>query len=214
MKLWIASSDEAELKDAHAYPITGVITNPSVIAGIGKNYITVIQSMDDVSSSPIHIQVLKTDEQGAWEDFQEFRQLVSKNRLIVKLPIYEGTIKVMPKIIAAGYECNVTAIVSFSQALIALEAGASYLSVYVGRVSDNGGDGYKLVEEIRNYIDRNNYDCELLAASIRNVEQLERIAKCGAHSIAIPYDLLKTMYQHPLTDSSQKKFEEDWENIS
>lgn len=214
MRLWVASSDEDEIIDAHLYPITGVITNPSVIAGIGKNYKTVIESMDRVSNSPIHIQTIKTDEEGAWEDFQDFSKLVTKNRLIVKLPIFEGTLKVMPKIIAAGYQCNVTAIATFAQALIALEAGASFLSVYVGRVSDNGGNGFKLVEDIRNYIDKNGYDCELLAASIRTLDQLEQIAKCGAHSIAIPYGLMKEMYADPLTDSSQKKFKEDWSTIS
>ena len=101
---------------------------------------------------------------------------------------------------------------SVSQAILAARAGAGYVSPFVGRLDDIGEDGVKLVEDISKVFEKYNIETKIIAASIRNVDHVENVAKAGADISTVPFKILKDMVKHPLTDAGIEKFLEDWKN--
>ncbi len=67
-----------------------------------------------------------------------------------------------------GIKTNVTLIFSANQALLAAKAGATYVSVFVGRLDDRGQDGMEVIEEVMDILDNYDLPSKLIVASIRH----------------------------------------------
>ena len=106
---------------------------------------------------------------------------------------------------------NVTLIFTVSQGLMAMKAGATFISPFVGRLEDIGTDAYQLIADLRTIIDIYDFEAEIIAASIRNAAHVEAVAKLGAHIATIPDNLFEKMTQHPLTTNGIAQFMKDWE---
>jgi transaldolase len=211
MKLWIASANVEEIKDVYsAFPVTGVITNPTVIANEHKHWKETLAEVNEIGSEPIHLQLVSTSEKEMLEEMKAFIEIMTKRPVIAKIPLCKDGLKIIPTIKKWGCQVNITTICNLNQAAIALEADVDYLSVYVARVNDRGGDGFKLVEEITNYIRRKGKKTEVIAASVRDLEQMNRVILAGADGIAIPYSLLNEAIEDELTKNSIDRFENDW----
>ena len=98
-------------------------------------------------------------------------------------------------------------------ALLAAKAGPRYVSPFVGRLDDVGQDGMKLIAEIMNVLDNYDFDTEVIVASVRDPIHVVEAAQLGAHIATIPYDVLKKMFLHPLTDVGIKRFQDDWAKV-
>src|SRR5690606_6550270 len=96
-------------------------------------------------------------------------------------------------------------------ALLAARAGATFVSPFLGRLDDIAYDGVQLVEEIAYIFKVHNISTEIIAASIRHNLHVANAAKAGSHIATIPYNILKQMVNHPLTDIGIEKFLADWE---
>lgn len=103
-----------------------------------------------------------------------------------------------------------TLIFTMSQAVAAINAGADYLFFFIGRNEENGSDGISILESIQTMIDKKQYTVKTVAASIKNLYQLEKLASIHVDYAAIPYSLLLKSFNHPLTESGAKKFEYDY----
>ncbi|KKF46305.1 transaldolase family protein, partial [Streptococcus uberis] len=108
---------------------------------------------------------------------------------------------------------NVTLVFTVSQGLMAMKAGATYISPFVGRLEDIGTDPYQLIEDLRDIIDLYDFDTEIIAASIRNAAHVEAVAKIGAHIATIPEGIVEKMTKHPLTTSGIDQFMKDWSSF-
>jgi transaldolase len=106
----------------------------------------------------------------------------------------------------------VTLVFSANQALLAAKAGATYVSPFVGRIDDNGNDGLKLLEEIMQIFANYGFETEVIAASIRHPMHVVEAALIGVDIATVPFDVLKKMFMHPLTDVGIKRFLQDWES--
>ena len=106
-----------------------------------------------------------------------------------------------------------TLIFSASQALLAAKAGARYVSPFVGRLDDISTPGMELVADIIQIFDHYDYDCEVLAASLRDPMHVIEAAKMGADIGTMPMSVFTQLLKHPLTDSGLKRFLEDWEKV-
>ena len=106
---------------------------------------------------------------------------------------------------------NVTLCFSAAQAILAAKAGATFISPFIGRLDDIGADGINLISEIVDIYDLHDFKTEVLAASIRSVQDIVDSAKLGAHVATIPPKILQSMYDHPLTDKGLSAFLKDWE---
>jgi transaldolase len=98
--------------------------------------------------------------------------------------------------------------------VLAAKAGAAYVSPFVGRLDDMGQDGMDLVAEILDILDNYDFETEVIVASVRHPIHVTQAARMGAHIATIPYDVLKKMFKHPLTDSGIERFQKDWEKVA
>ena len=108
---------------------------------------------------------------------------------------------------------NVTLCFSVTQALMAAEAGADYVSVFVGRIDDGGADGMDVVEKILKSYRYYGLKSKVLVASVRSIEHVQRSSEIGADAITMPLAIFDSLYKHTLTDSGLKKFCSDWNNV-
>lgn len=213
MKLWLESANPSEIESAFRYPLVGIITNPKVIERENQPWQTTIQILDRVGKGPVHLQTLSQTVNEIIEEVKIYKKLLPSKPLSIKLPCSAGSIEAIPKIHEMGHSVLVTSVCCFNQAMIALESGIEFLAIYCARLSESGGDGFALVEQVRNYIERENFSTEIMAASIRNEEQLDTVAQIGAHAVAISYGLLMKTFDHELTQQSIQDFQTVWSSI-
>lgn len=112
-----------------------------------------------------------------------------------------------------GIKTNVTLIFSANQALLAANAGAAYVSPFLGRLDDISMDGVELIRTIAEIFEIHEIKTEIIAASIRNSIHVTESARAGADIATVPYNIIKQMIKHPLTDQGLEKFKADWEKV-
>ncbi|MCF7927194.1 MAG: fructose-6-phosphate aldolase [Candidatus Izimaplasma sp.] len=209
MKLFIDTANVEHIKEmADLGIISGVTTNPSLIAKEGRDFKEVIKEITAIVDGPISGEVISTDADKMFEEAKEITK-IHKN-MLVKLPLTEAGLKATKLCKEAGIKTNVTLVFSSNQALMAARAGATYVSPFVGRLSDTLHDGIEVVADIKRIFDVHNLDTKIISASIRNPKQLSESALVGADIATVPYDVLKKSITHPLTDKGLKAFLDDW----
>ncbi len=212
MQIFIDSADIAEIKDAAAMGvIDGVTTNPTLIAKAGKPLPQVIREICEIVDGPISAEVIATDAEGI---IREGKVLAAIHpNVVVKVPLIAEGIRAVRALSEQGIRTNVTLCFSAPQALLAAKAGATYISPFIGRIDDIGGDGLELIEQICTIYNNYGYETEVLAASIRHPVHLVRCAELGADVATIPYKVILQLLKHPLTDSGLATFLEDAKKI-
>ena len=107
---------------------------------------------------------------------REARELVKiAENVVVKIPCITEGLKAVKILAAEGIKTNVTLVFSLGQALLAARAGASYVSPFIGRLDDIGQDGSKLVEDMVKVFHNYQFKTEIIAASVRNMEHVDRM---------------------------------------
>ncbi|HIT73089.1 MAG TPA: fructose-6-phosphate aldolase [Candidatus Fimicola cottocaccae] len=212
MKLFIDTANVEHIKEANDLGvICGVTTNPSLIAKEGRDFKEVVTEITQIVDGPVSAEVISLDHEGM---VNEARELVKIHKnIVIKIPMtYEGlkAVKILSK---EGIKTNVTLIFSAGQALLAARAGATYVSPFLGRVDDIGFDGMTIIEEIVDIFDVHGIDTEIIAASIRNPLHVINAARMGCHIATVPFNVIKQMINHPLTDIGIEKFLKDWESV-
>lgn len=212
MKFFIDTADINLIRSAVELGfISGVTTNPSLIAKEGVNFYERIKEISEIVDGPISAEVLSDDEEGMMKEALEL-SAIHKN-IVIKIPMTENGMKVVSKLKKKGIKTNVTLVFSANQALLAARAGASYVSPFVGRIEDIGWDGVELISKISEIFNFHDIDTEIIAASIRKPLHLEQCALAGADIATVPYKVLIDALYHPLTEKGIKKFQEDYKKI-
>ncbi len=190
--------------------ICGVTTNPSLVAKEGRNFNEVIKEITEIVDGPISGEVVSEDAEGMIKEGREIAA-IHKN-MIVKIPMTAEGLKATKVLSKEGIKTNVTLIFSATQALLAANAGATYVSPFLGRVDDISMVGMDLVRDIAEIFEIHGIETEIIAASVRNPIHVIDAAKAGADIATIPYELVMQMLKHPLTDQGLDKFKADWES--
>jgi TalC/MipB family fructose-6-phosphate aldolase len=190
MELFLASANPDEIRKAYAFPITGVLTNSTIIEREKLPLSQVVKKVDEIGNLQFGLQISSTEENEMMQEVRLFRQLVLNRTLHLKIPYCPDAFKVMNRVKNTGMILNLTAVSTLAQAVVALESCADYISIYIGRVTDAGGDGLKLLDEIIQYARRSGKRAKIVAASIRSMDHYNEVIKCGADAVAIPYSLL------------------------
>ena len=188
--------------------ICGVTTNPSLVAKEGRDFNEVIKEITEIVDGPISGEVVSEDAAGMIKEGREIAK-IHKN-MIVKIPMTGEGLKATKVLASEGIKTNVTLIFSATQALLAANAGATYVSPFLGRVDDISMIGMDLVRDIAEIFGMHGIETEIIAASVRNPVHVIEAAKAGADIATVPYDLVKQMLKHPLTDQGLEKFKADW----
>ena len=213
MKIFIDTANIEQIKEVNSWGILdGVTTNPSLVAKENKDFSTLVKEICAIVDGPISVEAVSIT---AKEIVPEARKIAAGNKnIVVKIPMTEEGLKATKILASEGIKINMTLIFSANQALLAAKAGARYVSPFVGRLDDIGQNGMDLIAEIMDILDNYEFDCEIIVASVRDPIHVTEAARLGAHVATIPYDVLKKMFKHPLTDSGIDKFLKDWEKVS
>lgn len=210
MKIFIDTANIEQIKEVNSWGILdGVTTNPSLIAKEKKDFATIVNEICEIVDGPISVEVISLKADGM---FAEGMKLAAVNEnIVIKVPMTEEGLKATKLLSNEGVAVNMTLIFSANQALLAAKAGARYVSPFVGRLDDVGQDGMTLISDIMDILDNYDFDTEVIVASIRDPVQVTDAARMGAHVATIPFDVLKKMFKHPLTDIGIERFMKDWE---
>lgn len=212
MKLFIDTANVEEIRLAGELGvISGVTTNPSLIAKEGRDFQEVVKEICSIIDGPISAEVISAEADGMVAEAEELAKI--HPNVVIKIPMTAEGLKATKRLAAAGIRTNVTLVFSANQALLAATAGASYVSPFVGRLDDIGHEGIDLIREIIEIFDLYDFRTEVIAASIRHPLHVTAAAKCGAHIATVPFNIIMQMVKHPLTDLGIEKFLTDWGKV-
>ncbi len=209
MKFFLDTANVDHIKEINEMGvICGVTTNPSLIAKEGRDFNEVIKEITEIVDGPISGEVVSEDAAGMIKEGREIAK-IHKN-MIVKIPMTGEGLKATKVLTSEGIKTNVTLVFSANQALLAANAGATYVSPFLGRLDDISMTGMDLVRDISEIFSLHGIETEIIAASVRNPIHVLEAARAGADISTVPYDLVKQMLNHPLTDQGLEKFKADW----
>lgn len=212
IKIFLDTANIEEIRTGYELGvISGVTTNPSLIAREGRNFKEVVKEIASIVDGPISAEAVSTKAPAMVEEAERLAAI--HPNIVVKIPMTGEGLKAVKILAQKGVRTNVTLVFSANQALLAALAGATYVSPFVGRLDDNGHDGMELVYDIVEIFYNYDINTEIIAASIRHPMHVVEAAKAGAHIATVPYKVLQQMLTHPLTDIGIKKFLKDWEKV-
>lgn len=217
MKFFIDTANLDQIKEAKEFGILdGCTTNPSLMAkegiagkeNIWKHYAKICEIVDgDVSA-----EVISTDYKGIIDEGKVLTQIAPN--IVVKVPMIKDGIKAIRWFSDNGIKTNCTLVFSAGQAILAAKAGATYLSPFIGRIDDTGWDGVSLIEQIAEIYAVQQYETEILAASIRTAKHIVDACQAGADVVTCPLSSIMGLLKHPLTDNGLAKFLADHEKAN
>lgn len=182
--------------------VYGVTTNPTLMAKAGLTPEVVLKELASLEFHQVYYQLVSQDLDDMLAEAQKVAELV-KNGLICKIAPTENGFRFVAKH-GKEFPCCVTAIFSPAQALIACEAGARYIAVYVNRATKQLGDGLVLVGELAKVLDGS--QTEILAASLKSTKEAVDAFLAGAQHITVPFELLSSLSTHPLSEQTIEQF--------
>jgi transaldolase len=208
MRLFVDTADLEEIKTAVGWGvITGVTTNPTLIARAGQDHETqvkrICELVGDVSAETV---TEKKDDL-----IVEGRRIAAWHKnVIVKVACTPDGLAAGKVLAGEGIKINVTLVFTVNQALLAAAAGAYFVSPFVGRFDDIGEDGIQVVRDIVSAYRQQDIKTKVLAASLRHPVHVMQAALAGADIGTMPFKVLESMYKHPLTDSGIERFMADY----
>ncbi|ECL0112802.1 fructose-6-phosphate aldolase [Listeria monocytogenes] len=210
MRFFIDTANVEEIKKANRMGfISGVTTNPSLVAKEGRDFNEVIQEITSIVDGPISGEVVSLE---AGEMIAEGRVIAKIHpNMVVKIPMTGEGLAAVKVLTEEGIKTNVTLVFSATQALLAARAGATYVSPFLGRLDDIGDDGLVLIRDIADIFEIHGIPTEIISASVRHPIHVIECAKAGADIATVPFKVFEQMLKHPLTDSGIDKFLADWE---
>jgi transaldolase, putative, TalC family len=213
VKFFIDTANVEEIKEANDLGvISGVTTNPSLVAKEGRDFIEVIKEIASIVDGPISAEVISEDHQGMIDEARKLAAI--HNNIVIKIPMTAEGLKAVKVLSKEGIKTNVTLIFSANQALLAARAGATYVSPFVGRLDDISTEGMQLIQDIVEIFKNYDISTEIIVASVRHPIHVLKAAKLGAHIATVPYKVIMQMIKHPLTDAGIQRFKEDWKKAN
>jgi transaldolase len=210
MKLFVDTGRVEEVRKAAEWGIVdGVTTNPSLIAQAGRGFKeTVLEICSILPNGSISAEVVGTTVE---DILREGREIASWSpNIVVKVPMTPAGIAATRQLTREGIRVNMTLVFSPAQVLLAAKAGATYISVFVGRVDDVSSEGMRTIEDAVQIVENYGFDSEVLVASIRHPMHVVEAARLGAHIATMPFKVMEQLFQHPLTDIGLQRFLDDW----
>jgi TalC/MipB family fructose-6-phosphate aldolase len=214
MKIFLDTADVSLIKSAYDTGLLdGVTTNPSLILKSGRQLLEVIQEIatEFPNLDSISAEVVADTAEEMLTEAQKYYSIAPA--VTIKVPCTVEGLKACKFLTDNGIRVNVTLVFSVAQAILASKAGATFISPFVGRWMDNSIDGIELIKNIRKAFDYSRTSTRILAASLRDVRQVEQSALYGADVVTIPPVVFWAMYKNIMTDKGLELFQKDWEEV-
>ena len=212
MKFFLDTAKVDEIRKAVEWGIVdGVTTNPTHIADTGRPFLEVVREICSIVDGPISVEVISTEAEGM---VREARDLASIHpNIVVKVPLIEEGIKAIKELSRMGIRTNATLNFSPAQALLAAKVGATYVSPFVGRLDAVGHIGMELVRQIKRIYDNYGFKTQIIVSAVRHPVHVLEAALAGADVVTMRYEIMKALFDHPLTDVGLEMFLEDWKRV-
>jgi putative transaldolase len=207
--------DSADIKKAREiekyYTIAGITTNPTILSKIEGSLEDKLKELKEFTYGKyeVHIQTTESEVEKIVEEAKKLRDYFGES-FYIKIPVTKAGLEAMKLCSKENIRVTATAILTAMQALAAAKNGANYVAPYVNRMENVGQDAKEAILEISNLLI--DYPTEILAASFKNVKQVQDILRCGAEALTIAPEIIEASIWHPYTDKSVFDFEKDWEN--
>jgi len=216
MKIFVDSADQQQIDHwLQQGVVDGATTNPSILFKDG------VTDLEDgarklatlLGDRPLSVEVTTNDREAMLNQAREFATWA--RNIVVKIPIVnefgESCLGVIHKLTQEGIAVNATALLSFNQSILAAKAGATYVSIFAGRVADEGNNPAVVIRNVRNWLDQWDCPAQIIVGSIRTVMDIQNAALAGAHIITIPPQFLPKMVDHQYTRETVRQFVQDAE---
>jgi len=212
MQIFLDTADIDQIRK-YSFIIDGVTTNPSLIAKAESEYQfeELIMEISKIVHGPISVEIMSHNSNKMVEEALKVSQ-ISPN-IVIKVPMTMEGLKATKRLSEMDIKTNVTLIFSTNQALLAANCGATYASVFVGRLDDIGHNGIDVVKDTVDIFTRHNYSTQVITASVRNPMHVLSAAKFGSHVVTIPPPVIELMSKHNLTDAGLELFLNDWKKV-
>lgn len=211
MAIYIDSAVLSEVTSARSLGwVRGVTTNPLLLARAGGDPCEVVSALARMKFEQVFYQLVSTTLESMIQEMHSVSAIVGST-LVLKVPPTETGFRYVSRY-GNQIPCCATAVYSPAQALVACEAGARYLAVYVNRATRLMGDGMQLVREISGV--SRHYNTEIIAASIKSTEEACASLAAGAHHLTLPYEVLTSLITHPLSEQVVAEFQADGVGIT
>ena len=207
--------DSADIKKAREieryYTIAGITTNPTILSKIEGTLENKLKELKEFTYGKyeVHVQTTESEVEKIVEEAKKLRDYFGES-FYIKIPVTKSGLEAMKLCSKEDIRVTATAILTSMQALAAAKNGANYVAPYVNRMENVGQDAKEAIFEISNLLI--DYPTEILAASFKNVKQVQDILRCGAEAVTIAPEIIEASIWHPYTDKSVFDFEKDWEN--
>jgi len=214
MKIFLDTAVLEEIRTAAAWGVLdGVTTNPTLAAKAGRPFKDTIIAIADIvgDRGTVSAETVSADAEGMVREAQMVANWAPN--IVAKIPFTPEGLKAVVRCRELGIRTNVTLIFNATQGLLAMKAGAFYVSPFIGRIDDTGYRGGELIEQLvrikRNY----GFATEVLAASVRDPLHVVEAALAGADIATMPLSVVSQMMKHLLTDKGLERFMTDWNSI-
>lgn len=211
--------DTANIEDirkySEYYPIIGVTTNPSIVKEEGgKDFFGHMREIRRIigKEKTLHVQVVAQDTEGILRDADAILNNIDE-KVFVKIPTTEEGLGAMMRLKEEGVGITATAIYTTLQGYLAIQAGADYIAAYRNRMETLDINFEEAIKAFRKMIDDNGLNSKILAASFKNISQVNRAFTAGAHTATVQPKLLHKSFQMPMVEKAVEDFANDWKDI-
>ena len=212
MKIFLDTANVEQIREAASWGvIDGVTTNPTLMAAEKREYEEIVKEIVSIVDGPISAEAMCINCDDIVKESKQIAK-IHKN-IVVKIPMTIEGLKAVKKLSADSVKTNMTLVFSPNQALLAAKVGANYVSPFIGRLDDIGSHGMDVIEQIVRIYENYDFKTEVIVASIRHPIHVVQAALIGADVATVPFDILKKMTQHSLTDVGVERFQKDYEKL-
>jgi transaldolase len=214
--LFVDSSDPKEIKALFSWgSFSGVTTNPLIISreSPGTDLAEVIREVLSASTGDVSVELTTEAEEEMMAEAVGYHAW-DPQRITIKVPFSEVGLRVLHRLRRREVKTNVTCLMAFNQAYLAALAGATYVSLFSGRIRDMGYDARPVIEATRRALDREGLASRIIVGSIRHLMDVNEALDVGAHVVTGPPEILRKMVWHPRTVETIAQFNEAWRKHS
>ncbi len=212
MELFIDTANVEKIREAYSWGIVdGVTTNPTKLAAEGQDFIELIKKICSIVDGPVSVEVVSLDAEGMIRNARKLSKI--HENVVVKIPSTVEGVKALKTLSKEGIKTNFTLVFSAAQALLAAKVGATYVSPFIGRLDYVGHIGMDMVRQIRTIYDNYGFETKIIVAAVRHPLHVVDAALAGAHVCTMTYEILRMLFDHPLSDKGLGSFLADWEKV-
>ena len=212
MKIFVDTSKVEEIKEFISWGIVdGVTTNPKIIASEGNELEPTIKEICKMQPGPVSVEVTTNDYKGMMDEAATYAAW-AKN-IVIKVPIIPNGLRALKSLSAKGIKTNATCSMSYNQSILAAKAGATYVSLFYGRIGDLGFDPYIVIKDTADTFRLWGAKSEIISGSMRSLLDVNRSVQAGAHIVTVPPKFLRQMIDNPMTTKTVDEFLDAWKGM-